>query len=238
MVAVHLNKQIDDIFSGYSKLETPDERREHKVEGNMICEGFEELIRQYEGVLAIHYTRIVQEGFGKINSILEPQQINSFLQATKRYEDHENYSDNTGLFITHLIQNSHNAGNNKFTLNTKALCKDIDGLGNYLKGKENNLLEIIVDGNIGRCCGQCAKNIGKLSISGNTGYRCGTGAESIGQIYIGGKTGGSSGDEAKYSTFKTPNLETLQMLKEWVPRDENNKIYFIHPNSQEEEIKW
>ncbi|MFH1638035.1 MAG: hypothetical protein ABIB71_06425, partial [Candidatus Woesearchaeota archaeon] len=53
MVAVHLNKTVDDIFSGYSKLKAPEERMEHKVEGSLMFEGFEDLVRQYEDILAI-----------------------------------------------------------------------------------------------------------------------------------------------------------------------------------------
>ncbi|MFH1637759.1 MAG: hypothetical protein ABIB71_05025 [Candidatus Woesearchaeota archaeon] len=220
MVAISLNKGKDDIFSGYSKLETPEERKESKVEGGLLFEGFEELVKQYEEILAIDNWNIAKKALAKlakIDSILEPDQINSFLQATVKYGDYRDYSWNTGDFITRLIQNSHEAGNNRFELNTKVLSKEIHGLGYKLKGREDNLLEIIV--------------------GGNTGYACCYEAENIGKFYIGGNAECNCGYKAKNSTFKTPIRETLQLLKTYVPKDKGNRIYFIEPNGKEKEIK-
>ncbi|MFH1638135.1 MAG: hypothetical protein ABIB71_06940, partial [Candidatus Woesearchaeota archaeon] len=53
MVAVHLNKGEYDFLKGHSKLKAPEERMEHKVEGSLMFEGFEDLVRQYEDILAI-----------------------------------------------------------------------------------------------------------------------------------------------------------------------------------------
>ncbi|MFH1638132.1 MAG: hypothetical protein ABIB71_06925 [Candidatus Woesearchaeota archaeon] len=238
MVAVHLNKQIDDIFSGYSKLRTPEERIEHKVEGNMICEGFEELVRQYEDILAIYDWLEVEVAVKEINAILEPEQINSFLQAMKRYESYKNHASRTGIFITQLIQNSHYDGNNKFTLSTKASSKGIDCLAYKLQGREDRSLEIIVEGDVGDCCCQDGKNIGRLYINGGTGVWCSTWVRNIQEFHISGHAGEFCGCNAENSTFKTPNKETLRLLKYNVPKDKDNRIFFIHPNSQEEEIKW
>ncbi|MFH1637495.1 MAG: hypothetical protein ABIB71_03660 [Candidatus Woesearchaeota archaeon] len=256
MATISLNKTVDDIFSGYSKLEAPEERKEHKVEGSLFFEGFEELVKKYERILAIS-TYYVSGVLDEIDSILQPEQIDSFLQSTIRYDEHKNYSENTGLFITRLIQNSHNAGNNRFMLNTKALSKDINYIGGELKGREKNLLEIIVGGDCGEACGIWAKNIRKIRIArnagkkcgfgannlkelyigGNAGEFCGSGALNIRQIYIGGKAQSICGDTARNSTFKTPNEETLRLLKKNVPKGQGNKIYFIHPDNHEEEIK-
>ncbi|MFH1637430.1 MAG: hypothetical protein ABIB71_03325 [Candidatus Woesearchaeota archaeon] len=273
MSSVSLNRGKDDFLEGYSKLEAPDERMEGKVEGSLFFEGFEELIRKYEGIIAEEWHNVEEEA---INSILTPGQINSFLQATMRYEDHKNYSENTGFFITRLIQNSHNAGNNKFTLNTRTLSKEIDWLGFELKGSNDRLLEIIVGGNVGHSCGEVAKNIRGLYIGGNAGNWCGYEAENIGELYIGGNAGYhcggesrhsvisisgnagySCGEESKYSvisisgnageksglnaknsTFKTPNKETLRLLKKYVPKGKRNKIYFINKKGKEKKIRW
>ncbi|MFH1637497.1 MAG: hypothetical protein ABIB71_03670 [Candidatus Woesearchaeota archaeon] len=217
MATISLNRTEQDIFSGYSKLETPDERKENKVEGSLFFEGFEELVRQYKEILSTEEWSNVPKLLGETRMILEPEEINSFLQAIIKYENHENYSKNTGYFITRLIQNSHNTGNNKFTLNTIELSKDIHNLASDFNGRKDKLLEIIVDGSVGKYCCAWAKNIGQLYIGGNAGKCCVIGAEN--------------------STFKTPNKETLQLLKKNVEKDKNNRIYFIHPNNQEEEIK-
>ncbi|MFH1638126.1 MAG: hypothetical protein ABIB71_06895 [Candidatus Woesearchaeota archaeon] len=236
MVALHLNKKVDDFLSGYSKLEVPDERIEHKVEGSLLFERFEELRKQYEEILAESPLDYHQQGCSRITATLRPQQINSFLQATIKYGSHKNYSARTGNLITRLIQNSHDAGNNKFTLNTKALSKDIHNIGYKLRGKEGSLLEIIVVGNVGWACASNAKNIGQICISGNVGNHCSNGAKNIKGIYIGGNAGAWCGTGAKNSTFKTPNLKTLRLLKWYVPNDKNNKIYFIKANSKEKRI--
>ncbi|MFH1638131.1 MAG: hypothetical protein ABIB71_06920 [Candidatus Woesearchaeota archaeon] len=237
MVAVHLNKQIDDIFSGYSKLETPEERMEHKVEGSLFFEGYEELMKQYEKLLTRSPWDYVLNACSRITAILTPQQINSFLQATMIYENHNNFSANTGFLITRLIQNSHDAGNNKFTLNTGGL-KEIDCISYGLKGKENKLLEIIVAGNARHHCGNGAENIQELYISGDIGYCCAWEAKNIKEIYIVGNSGLYCGYDAENSTFKTQNKQTLQLLKKNVLQGKNNRIYFIHPDKQEEEIIW
>ncbi|MFH1637760.1 MAG: hypothetical protein ABIB71_05030 [Candidatus Woesearchaeota archaeon] len=197
MVAVQLNKGEDDFLKGYSKLGTPEERKEHKREGSLICKDFEELIRKYEEILTIAGFARHEKVVSKITSVLMPEQINNFLQATINYEKHKNYNSNTGLFITKLIQNSHNAGNNNFTLNTKALSKDIDKIAFDLKGRRGNLLEIIVDGNAGEWCGFKAKNIGKLHITGNAGGGCSSFAKNIKAIYVGGDAGEYCGSDAK-----------------------------------------
>ncbi|MFH1637758.1 MAG: hypothetical protein ABIB71_05020 [Candidatus Woesearchaeota archaeon] len=189
MLTVYLNKNVDDFLKGYSKLETPEERMEGKVEGEVMFEGFDELIRQYEEILAIDNFEDQEQESPEIMGVLGPERINVFLQATVKYEQHENYSGNTGLFITQLIQNSHDSGNNKFTLNTKALSKEIDNICSGLKGKGNNLLEIIIDGKVGDLCSAQATNMGKLHIGGNAGDWCGYSAKNIKKIYMGGNAG-------------------------------------------------
>ncbi|MFH1637251.1 MAG: hypothetical protein ABIB71_02390 [Candidatus Woesearchaeota archaeon] len=256
MVAVHLNRKEDDILRGYSKLETPEERMEHKVEGNLICNDFDGLVKEYGDILAIIDTGIVQEATAKIKAILEPEQINSFLQATMKYEDYETYEWHTGLFVTQLIQNSHDAGNKSFTLNTKTITKTIHNIGYKLQGRGKNLLELIVEGDVGWNCAPKAKNlgqiyitgnvgplcclnarsIGKLHIGGDVGDWCGQGAENIKELYIGGNARACCGYEAENSTFKTPNRQTLRLLKKNVPKDRNNKIYFINKDGTEHEF--
>ncbi|MFH1638127.1 MAG: hypothetical protein ABIB71_06900 [Candidatus Woesearchaeota archaeon] len=263
MASLHLNKTENDIFSGYSKLETPEGRIEHKVEGSLLPKGFEELIKEYEKAFASKVTTwnyILDEhniSSIKTKAILSPEQIQNFLQATRKYEEHKRYSPNTGLFITRLIQNSHDAGDNLFKLETRTLSKRIHFLGYNLQGKGNNLLEIIVDGNAGDSCGLRAKNLRKLYIQGDVGDDCskcatnidgifiagycgewcGYGAENIREFYLNGNVNVfGCGSKTKNSTFKTPNQETLQLLKKNVPTDKGNKIYFIKENSEEKRI--
>ncbi|MFH1638125.1 MAG: hypothetical protein ABIB71_06890 [Candidatus Woesearchaeota archaeon] len=222
-MAVALNRDVDDFLGGYSKLGVPEERMEHKVEGSLMFDGHEDLMRQYEEVLNTSGWNEKEQEYkfylaaAKIDLVLRPEQINSFLQTIIRYEEHNSFWK-TGYLITQLMQNSHNAGNNKFTLNTRALSKEIDCIGFELKGSKDRLLEIIIEGDIGENCGYDARNINGLYISGNAGEHCGL--------------------LAMNSTFKTPNKQTLQLLKQNVQKDEGNKIYFVNKNGKEKEIKW
>ncbi|MFH1637491.1 MAG: hypothetical protein ABIB71_03640 [Candidatus Woesearchaeota archaeon] len=170
--------------------------------------------------------------------LLNPEEINEFLQSTAKYAEEKEYHRVTGPFITQLIQNSHDAGNNKFTLNTKALTEDLNFLGDGLLGRGNGLLEIMVDGNVGHECFIWAKDIKRISISGDAGALCGWQAENIRDFYIERIVGAYCGVGAEHSTFKTPNQETLQLLKESVPKGKGNRIYFINPNKEEDEIRW
>ncbi|MFH1637496.1 MAG: hypothetical protein ABIB71_03665 [Candidatus Woesearchaeota archaeon] len=190
MVTIHLNRTEHDIFSGYSKLDTPDERKEHKVEGSLICEEFEELIKCYEKIVDASSLSYAYEMIPKIEAVLTPVQINSLLQSTLKYEEHWLYKQSTGLFITKLIENSYNSGHKKFHLNT-ALLKRIEHIGYSLKGRKDKLLEIVVEGDIGDHCfgfvdylelkliGDAGKSLGgaaqysRFDVEGNVEESCG-----------------------------------------------------------------
>ncbi|MFH1638134.1 MAG: hypothetical protein ABIB71_06935 [Candidatus Woesearchaeota archaeon] len=244
MAAISLNRAEDDFLKGYSKLEAPDERMEHKVEGQVMFKGHEGLIKEYERILDIKCWNIPKGesnsylAAAEINPVLSPEEINSFLQATIKYEGHENYSFTTGLLITRLIQNSYDAGNKRFRLDTKALSKDIHNIAYKLKGKEDNLLEIIVGGNVGNWCGDGAENIKEIYIAGDVGMWCGEWAKNIGNLQIAGNAGSFCGLKAEHSTFKTSNKETLQRLIKDVSKSNLNRIFLVYPNREEEEIKW
>ncbi|MFH1638133.1 MAG: hypothetical protein ABIB71_06930 [Candidatus Woesearchaeota archaeon] len=267
MVALHLNRNVDDIFSGYSKLETPEERMEHKVEGSLMFEGFEELMKAYEEVISIKNlgkTQTNEKIVIELPYILTPKEINTFLQSTVRYEDYENYGWNTGFFLTSLIQNSYNHGNTKFLLNTKTLSKEINSIGNSLKGKKNKIIELSIRGDVGDCCGSNAEHI-NLSVEGNAGDCCGSSATNSilnisGDVGWGcgaynaqhstftilgmaatndlavftGRSGGLHGNFAEKCIFKTSNKKTLQLLIYDVTR--GNEIYLIKPNGKEKKV--
>jgi len=163
-----------------------------------------------------------------LTQILTPEQVNTFLQTTVKYEKHKNYTDSTGLFISRLIQNSYDHGYNSFTLDTTAL-KEIDTIG-YIKGTPRNPIEITIIGNTGNVCGYRTKYI-TFNITGNIGHNCGF--ESRNSTFnITGNVGSLCGILSKDSTYKTSNKKTLdRMLKDV---NEGNRIIFIHPNGTEE----
>jgi len=226
-------KKAEDLF-GYKGLKAPEEKKEQTVEGSMLFEGLEELLKEYEEVLEIDswdWIKIHDVIYWKreIKAILKPEQINYVLQATAKYEEHENYVENTGYFITKLIQNSYDAGHNKFKLNTSTLTKRIDYIGWKLKGRKGKPLELLVEGDVGDWFCSWAEYV-SMSIKGDIGDNFGSFAR-YSSFNINGNLGFLWGFSATRSIFKTSNRETFENLKRY--RNKENKIYFIKPDGRE-----
>jgi len=161
--------------------------------------------------------------------ILTPDQINTFLQQTIPYENHPKYPDNTGRFITQLIQNSYIAGMNDFTLNTTAL-KELHRAVYRIKGPQTKPLKLTIIGNAGALFGFESINL-LVNITGNSGSALG-GHSSESTFNIQGLAGRGCGEMAFHSTFKTPNETSLQQMLKSVP--DSNRVIFIHPDGTEE----
>ncbi|MFH1638025.1 MAG: hypothetical protein ABIB71_06375 [Candidatus Woesearchaeota archaeon] len=212
MVRLALNKGLDDFLSGYSKLGTPEERQENKVEGSVIYEDVKHLITLYKIVLAQRDEFSSRaSAFKGISTILNPEEINSFLQATRDLEGQWNYAS-TGFVISSLIQNSYDAGHNKFHLDTSGL-KEIGFMGSYIKGVEGNPLEIEVNGDLR--------------------YAAGSDSEYL-LLVLRGKSGHGCGRDTLNSIFKTSDEETLKEITNNLEIKKSNKVYFIKEDGSEE----
>ncbi|MDI6738630.1 MAG: hypothetical protein QME12_09055, partial [Nanoarchaeota archaeon] len=175
----HLQRTVDDIVGEYRDLDIPEERRGQKVEGSLFFEGLDELLKQYEKVFRKKGTKHCDKKYAQLGKMglpaLLPEHINAFLQATIGYESHDTYGWDTGLFLTRLVQNSYDTGNNKFRICTRGLAL-LGHLGRHLEGRKRRPIEVIIDGDVGEECGRRAK-YSSFSISGNIGRFCGSGAE-------------------------------------------------------------
>jgi len=80
------------------------------------------------------------------SAVLKPEEIIIFKNLTFLNEDHEKYLENTGLFISGLIQNSFDAGHNDFVFE-KA---DVWNFGYYLKGREDRTLDLTIKEVLGK----------------------------------------------------------------------------------------
>lgn len=219
---------IDDVIRGYA-AQSPEERLEEKTTGGNILDG---VMRKYEEVLEKEYnTGELDDYLKSITDILTPHQINSFLQATISKEQHENYQENTGHFISRLIQNSYNAGHNDFTLNTTNL-KPIHLIGFKLKGKSRNKIRITTRGNAGDQWGQQSENC-EYNIQGNTEQIAALSRNC--ECNIQGNIIEPCGWGSQHSTYKTNIPETLEKMKRTVPK--GNRIIFIHPDGTEETVR-
>ena len=84
-------------------------------------------------------------------TVLSPPQIQQFLSITQEYELEKNYSDRTGLFLTHLVQLSHNAGNTQFMLDHTD-HKPLNYLCSSMRKNQDKGLSVIIKGTIGNIC--------------------------------------------------------------------------------------
>ena len=105
---------IEGLLAGMTPT-LPEERR--VLPTNSL---FQELREQYERLReecgSFYLPQSVNLVYYEVRSVLTPTKINLFLQSTITSEHKRNYASFTGLFISRLIQNSYNAGNNNFVL--------------------------------------------------------------------------------------------------------------------------
>ena len=156
-----------------------------------------------------------------VDEILPPEEINIFLQQTVNFDRYQHYQNAVGFFTSKLIQNSYNAGNNEFTINTQSYyLRAINFLGFILEGKnKDNLMKLTIEGDVNDHCLREARNV-SVQIKGNANKFLGFGTidsiivvnynagESCGQksqnstFNVGGSVGNTCGTYSKYSNFK------------------------------------
>lgn len=151
----------------------------------------EELIKKYEIFLNVdvYSSYLVFKDFvrGKnyIPEILPPEQINHFLQMTSAFETRPNYQKNTGLFLSHLIQNSYNAGHNNFHIDLNVF-PPLDLLFAYVSGTKKRRLKATIKGTAGHIVAEYCRYLDLT-------------AENVGISFA---------YHAKYSRFKCKNVES------------------------------
>ena len=157
-----------------------------------------------------------------VQEVVPPCDINIFLQQTREYENHKNYGFNTGIFISQLIQNSYKAGNNDFEFDV-ILLKPIDRLASAVSGTEEQVVRVVVNGEVGNGCGSWAQH-STFTIE-KTGDVCGQFAQH--STFTIEKAGNGCGFAAKNSTFKTHNSLQYERFKKSVSQDRSNELYLL-----------
>ena len=230
---------IDDVVRGLSPGVLDIQRQ---IISSVLSDEYQELFSAYESLLheflsvgpqtfAAQTTELVRDTnfplTGKpLKSILSPVQINSFFIATFPYEGEQHYDKATGLFLTKLMQNSYYAGFNDFVLGADA---DLDCLGTRMQGTHANPIRIKFKGNIFDAA-SLATHV-NLVVYGNV------------------KWIGSSAKHCEFTlhgdylelfrpqncTIKTPNYAQAQIIATDLP--EGNKVIYIQPDGQEQEVR-
>ena len=239
-------KGINDVVRGITPGRVEDERRVEVVDENEFSELMDKCFKfvdddNYRHLYDPDKLRASLRGY-----VLTPSQINYFLQATIELESCKGYAHSVCRFMRPLIQNSYDAGHNGFTLNTKDLPL-IGSVGWSLKGTEDRLLMLGVEGDAGNILGLGARHA-CFTLNGNyVGDNLGSTAFYSTFILNVEDTGKDSGFVAGDCTFKTPNREVLSKLIDSVSRVDGdifgkrkpsyNKIIFIHPDGTEETVR-
>ena len=175
---------------------------------------FEELTKKYEDMVLP--TTDLENKMSDFKYILNPTDINLFLQSTTQYEHRVNqgrYEVITGSFVSRLIQCSYNEGYNGFTLDLTNLIPM--GVGRKLKGTQERPLEMNITGKAGDFCGsqveygnfiikEAANWCGMHSKHSRfeikkSGFQCGVNSQN--SIFTIGNAGSSLALQAEKSTF-------------------------------------
>ena len=210
--------------------------------------GYDEGFRAYCECLGINESFIpsLYEDIAKTRiSTLKPAEINSLFEGTKFSARHRNFRNNTGLFFSALMQDSHNYGNNLFFLNQEYIKRKTDYIGYMLKGKEDAPLKIRVNGDAGHSFADESENViakadecgdwaGKFSRKTRIFVKK-AGAYALWQasnsVLVADFIGIDAGKGAKNCEFRTKEQRTLEKLLESVPVGRGNKIILINENN-------
>lgn len=225
---VALHRSVEDILHGYEGLISADAAEKQRTEGELFS-GSEKLLRHYEEILGMR-TPYIYEIAPKIKPevVLSPEQINLFLQQTIPYENDIYYPTTTGLFLTKLMQDSYDAGNNRFCLNTGAIDTKIGWLGYKLTGRKKEPIEMRIEGDTDWCLCSTAEYV-NVNVSGEVGSECANSARHV--SVSAQKIGYKCGRKAKHCNFKAADRESIELMKQSVCW--GNRIYFIKPNGSE-----
>ena len=165
---------LDDLIRRHT-AQRPDERKEIEVVGkNKLGELWVKYERALNIVDSLKVDIIESYLDEAIDDVLTPSQIEEFFRLTIAYENNEHYQKCTKLIINELIQNSYNADNNGFVLNTNELAKPIDDLCANLRGTHNKPINITINGDVGYYFCSQGKFL-SVTINGNTGDICNDG---------------------------------------------------------------
>lgn len=197
---INRSRGLNDLLEGHVAQDV-DKVREVEVVREPLKFNNNEILLDY--VDSLNDCRTVLAFMREVKGVLTPEQINQFLQATTLFQDHVNYVDNTGVFVSKLIQNSCNAGYNDFVLNIPRMNKKLNHLGSNLSGYYSDNLRITVNGNLGDSCFKYIERC-TLTINGDVGDDC---IESMvsSEIVLNGNGGRSCGTYERVGVDLTVN---------------------------------
>jgi len=218
-------------LSGYERGQLEEVRKVQTVGTD-----FSELMGKYEMVLGderydfsnLNLQKLVLHS-PNITEVLTPEEINSFLQATRDYEEHKDYLWKTDLMMSCLIQNSYHQGFNRFNFEIRNFSIP-PSLGIYLVGEEKNPIDVTILGNAVLDVGYKA-NYSMFTVNGDVGGSgCGLYAR-FSSFTFNGRVNFASKLERFHCTFKTTFWDNIAQMKENIPP--GNRIIYINGETEQ-----
>ena len=156
-----------------------------------------------------------------VTDVLKPSEINYFLGFVLAEKTSQK---KLGRFITDLVANSYYKGYRRFHLDL------FDSrLNSLLCNKGFPDLEITLNGRTGSYFGGFAKS--SLFSAHSFGNGCGQNAK--GSAFTAEYFEGRTGENSQSCVFRTPNKDTLDLLKRSIPRYQRNELSLLAPNGRE-----
>jgi hypothetical protein len=131
------------------------------------------LVTVYRGNLYNKALELIKEKRIKCTS----EDIKEFSLELGAFEDHKEFEDRAGLFLSALINSS---GDKEFVVHTRHLKKKINYLG--CETTKN----IVIEGDVGECVGEGIKKGGSITVNGDAGDWVGVGMRIGSKIYLNG----------------------------------------------------
>jgi hypothetical protein len=197
-----------------------------------------------ESYLVRLFKKYEHDETSEVTEVLSPGEIDSLLFIAAEIEEEGYDSYQTGCLIGLLINNSYNAGNDDFVLNTHSInpeyVKKLSALGALLEGEPDRPINLTINGYGGDYVGDSARHSNitvtdgageflgahakgsTFTVHGDTGRTLATCAEDCtfrlyGRLHWVGP--GDIGPRSKGCTFISDNKKTVDSLLTWLPPD-------------------
>jgi len=181
----------------YEALGTPDDKREQKPVEPIV--GLDTAIKKFEKYLTSKNIPWTNNYYTKqFTEVFTPQELDFFLQELASYQNAKTYAPASGAVLTRLIENSYNAGNSSFELNTGS-CGSINNLLRNFRTQRKKPLHMEINGNIGTGLGSHAEKV-HFTVRGDAGEELGRSSYEC-SFTVAGTTGDDCGERSTASDF-------------------------------------
>jgi formylmethanofuran dehydrogenase subunit C len=184
--AENLSSAPKSIFDKFKEREEKEKVKNPIVKKNEKVEKLKEVFKGYLdwcSYTSLHLHQVYIKALGLIKEKIincTSKDIEEFSLELVAFEDHKEFKDRAGLFLSALIESSKDK---KFIIHTKHLKKKINYLG--YEAKKN----IVIEGGVGDWVGAYMREGSSIKVNGDAGYYVGAWMEKGSSIKVNGDAG-------------------------------------------------